>query len=243
MDRFTDDQIARLRAPLPGSAVHTVKRGGRDAEYVRGDYVINVANDIFGFDGWRSEILGLQCVESSQQGNANYEGRDKAGYLVAYTARVRVTVRVGGAEHSHEDAGYGEGIDYANVGQAHESAVKEAVTDALKRALRHWGNQFGLSLYDRDRDRTPERAPRAPQPRQAGTDGAAKPMVAAGATDGEVEMSKEQFREVQEARARARVPDADWRRIWAGALGGETKPKVRHVDAVMKAIADWKPEA
>jgi len=31
-----------------------------------------------------------------------------------------------------------------------ESAIKEAVTDALKRTLRHWGPQFGLDLYSED---------------------------------------------------------------------------------------------
>jgi hypothetical protein len=33
--------------------------------------------------------------------------------------------------------------------EAHEVAYKGAVTDALKRALRHFGEQFGLGLYDR----------------------------------------------------------------------------------------------
>ncbi len=31
-----------------------------------------------------------------------------------------------------------------------ELATKEAVTDALKRCLRYYGNKFGLSLYDKD---------------------------------------------------------------------------------------------
>lgn len=34
---------------------------------------------------------------------------------------------------------------------AHESAIKEAVTDALKRGLRSFGNPFGLALYDKSR--------------------------------------------------------------------------------------------
>jgi len=36
-----------------------------------------------------------------------------------------------------------------NEADAHESAVKEAETDALKRALRSFGNTFGLALYDK----------------------------------------------------------------------------------------------
>ena len=57
---------------------------------------------------------------------------------------MRITV-AGGA--FHEDVGCGEGIA-ARRGQALDSAKKSAVTDAEKRCLRHWGNQFGLCLYD-----------------------------------------------------------------------------------------------
>ncbi len=39
-------------------------------------------------------------------------------------------------------AGHGYDLD---LGLAHESAIKEAVTDALKRALRTFGNPFGRS--------------------------------------------------------------------------------------------------
>ena len=35
---------------------------------------------------------------------------------------------------------------------AHESAVKEAVTDAFKRAFRGFGYPFGLALYDKSRE-------------------------------------------------------------------------------------------
>ncbi len=36
-------------------------------------------------------------------------------------------------------------------GEAHESAIKEAETDATKRALTTFGNPFGLALYDKER--------------------------------------------------------------------------------------------
>jgi hypothetical protein len=35
------------------------------------------------------------------------------------------------------------------MGEAYESAVKEAETDAMKRALMTFGNPFGLALYDK----------------------------------------------------------------------------------------------
>jgi hypothetical protein len=45
-------------------------------------------------------------------------------------------------------AGGGFGQD---MGEAHESAIKEAETDAMKRALMTFGNPFGLALYDKDK--------------------------------------------------------------------------------------------
>ena len=47
-----------------------------------------------------------------------------------------------------EGSGAGHGID-ADLGQAHESAIKEAETDAMKRALMTFGNPFSLALYDK----------------------------------------------------------------------------------------------
>ena len=47
-----------------------------------------------------------------------------------------------------EGTGAGHGID-TDLGQAHESALKEAETDAMKRALMTFGNSFGLALYDK----------------------------------------------------------------------------------------------
>jgi hypothetical protein len=41
------------------------------------------------------------------------------------------------------------GWGFMDLGQAHESALKEAETDAMKRALMTFGNPFGLALYDK----------------------------------------------------------------------------------------------
>lgn len=71
----------------------------------------------------------------------------KPGFGVTYTAKVRVIV----LGVVREDFGAGHGYD-VDCGLAHESAIKEAVTDALKRALRSFGNPFGLALYDKSRE-------------------------------------------------------------------------------------------
>jgi hypothetical protein len=62
---------------------------------------------------------------------------------------VRITVCVGGQGLLiREGTGAGHGID-TDLGLAHESAIKEAETDAMKRALMTFGNPFGLALYDK----------------------------------------------------------------------------------------------
>ncbi|PSI00470.1 Rad52/Rad22 family DNA repair protein, partial [Synechococcus lacustris] len=85
-------------------------------------------------------------------------GRDgRTGWGVTYTAKVRIQV----GAIIREGSGAGHGID-ADLGQAHESALKEAETDAMKRALMTFGNPFGLALYDKQQrqviDTTPQRA-------------------------------------------------------------------------------------
>ena len=79
-------------------------------------------------------------------------GRDqKPGWGVTYIARVRI--RLGNQASCapslvREGSGAGHGID-VDLGLAHESALKEAETDAMKRALMTFGNPFGLALYDK----------------------------------------------------------------------------------------------
>jgi recombination DNA repair RAD52 pathway protein len=64
--------------------------------------------------------------------------------------------------------------------QSHETAIKGAVTDGIKRALRSFGDQFGASLYDKDANLGAEYA--AWQREQAGEQ-AAQNATAASSTN------------------------------------------------------------
>ncbi len=49
------------------------------------------------------------------------------------------------------DVGYGDAVEYTNSYiTVQELAMKEAVSDGVKRALKNLGDQFGLSLYDKE---------------------------------------------------------------------------------------------
>lgn len=137
---FDEKQIAALSAGLDRKHVKQREQAGRKFSYVEGWHAIAEANRIFGFDAWDRETVDVRLLGERQVGDKN---------RVAYMARVRITVRAGGAVIVRDGCGYGSGID-KDIGQAHESALKEAETDAMKRGLMTFGNPFGLALYDKD---------------------------------------------------------------------------------------------
>ena len=158
------EQTAALAAPLNRANVQNRSQAGRSFNYLEGWVAIREANRIFGFDGWQRETIELRCVAESQRPI----GRDqKPGWGVTYIARVRI--RLGSQAYGahflvREGSGAGHGID-VDLGLAHESALKEAETDAMKRALMTFGNPFGLALYDKQQRQVTSsvREERAPQ--------------------------------------------------------------------------------
>jgi hypothetical protein len=145
---LSPEQSAALAAPLNRANVQTRSQAGRSFNYLEGWVAIREANRIFGFDGWQRETFELRCVSESQRPI----GRDqKPGWGVTYIARVRIRLgsqASGAPSLIREGSGAGHGID-VDLGLAHESALKEAETDAMKRALMTFGNPFGLALYDK----------------------------------------------------------------------------------------------
>jgi hypothetical protein len=167
---FSKGQVEALTAKLDSRHVRTRKQEGLELSYIEGWHAIAEANRIFGFDGWSRETLELRCVwEGSRR---THRGERPA---CAYIAKVRITVRAQDGDGAaialvvREGTGAGHGVGMT-LGDAHESAIKEAETDATKRALATFGSPFGLALYDRERREVavfvePEAdAEQAPQP-------------------------------------------------------------------------------
>ena len=132
--QFSKEQVEKLNEPILGANVKEREAGwgGKDntLAYVEGYHVIAEANRIFGFGGWSSETIETTCVQNEPR-------------AVSYIAKVRITV----GDVIREGTGAGHG-NQNNHGNNHESAIKEAETDARKRAFMQFGNQFGLSLYN-----------------------------------------------------------------------------------------------
>lgn len=141
---FSEAQTKHLTAPLDKGVVRTRKQAGREVSYIEGWHAIAEANRIFGFGKWDRQ------TELSRLG----EPREVDGkFRVSFMAKVTITVRPDDETAAHpvtrDGVGYGSGIA-KDLGDAHESAIKEAETDAMKRALMTFGNPFGLALYDKD---------------------------------------------------------------------------------------------
>lgn len=142
-----------LAKKLDPSTVKERVQGGARVSYIEGWHAIAEANRIFGHFDWTRETVDLRCVAERER----KIGRDqKDGWSVTYTARVRVSVD--GVTRDGCGAGHGIGTD---LGECHESALKEAETDAMKRALMTFGNPFGLALYDKTRENVGHNAPEA----------------------------------------------------------------------------------
>ncbi|GLK78014.1 hypothetical protein GCM10008171_32680 [Methylopila jiangsuensis] len=152
---FTDQQLNQLSDVLDQSHVRSRTQAGRSLSYVEGWHAIAEANRIFGFDAWDRELVSIQLLGEPRL----VEGKHRVGYR----ATVRITVRAGdGTTVVRDGAGFGSGID-RDVDQAHESALKEAETDAMKRALVTFGNPFGLALYDKEQRSVGQAQQPAPQ--------------------------------------------------------------------------------
>ena len=141
---FNAEINAQLQRKLDPSHVKQREGGsGVKLDYLEAWYVIQEANRIFGFDGWDRKTVRLEQIGDV------HETKDKYGkirYKVGY--RATVSVRVGGIVREGSGFGNGIGPDLVDV---HELALKEAESDAMKRAFATFGNPFGLALYDKTR--------------------------------------------------------------------------------------------
>lgn len=141
-ERLADEVAALLAQPLDHALVSERElRDGRLIQYIEGRVAINQANRIFGHDGWGAEVVGDVVYRPLSLLDSVTEVPSAVGM---YNASVRVT-----AHGCPPKADVGCAFVAEETPEAHEAAYKGAVTDALKRALRHFGDQFGNGLYDR----------------------------------------------------------------------------------------------
>ena len=132
---------------IPREAVSSRSGGGtKQLSYLETWYVINRLNKVFGNLGWDSETVEMIPVNGPNE-------------KPAYRAKVKITVSApvysqdgtleGFRNVIKEGNGWGSDKSTQNP---HEMAVKEAESDALKRAAMKLGISMGLGLYDKSGD-------------------------------------------------------------------------------------------
>ena len=114
-------------------------RGGRTYDYLEGHLVIEQGNRIFGYGGWGYELAGDVTVRQVETVDPQ-TGEVKT--VSGYSAPVRVTVA--GAP-PRTDIGVHPVAE--DTFDGHDTAIKAAVTDGMKRAFRSFGVQFGNGFY------------------------------------------------------------------------------------------------
>ncbi|KAJ9607302.1 DNA repair protein rad52 [Cladophialophora chaetospira] len=141
---YTAQEIATLQSRLdkqlgPEYISSRAGPGGSKVHYLAADKAISLANEVFGFNGWSSSIQNIQIdfVDENPQTNK---------ISLGLSVIVRITLKDG---THHEDIGYGQIENCKGKAAAFEKAKKEGTTDALKRALRNFGNVLGNCVYDK----------------------------------------------------------------------------------------------
>lgn len=144
ISEYTAQEIATLQSRLEkqlGPEYLSSRAGpsGQKVHYIAAEKVIALANEVFGFNGWSSSIQTIQIdfVDEHPQ---------TLKISLGLSVIVRVTLRDGSF---HEDIGYGHIENCKGKAAAFEKAKKEGTTDALKRALRNFGNVLGNCIYDK----------------------------------------------------------------------------------------------
>lgn len=137
---ITRAQQDMLLAPLARQRVE--KRDGFD--YLNVSDVRRYLIRIFGFGGWSYTTDEAELVSQRE-----VEKRD-GGTQWEVVWKVRVTLTIPALDVVFSEYATGTNTQ-PNLPKAHDSAIKSAESDALKRAAVNLGDQFGLSLYFGDK--------------------------------------------------------------------------------------------
>ncbi|KAJ1999908.1 hypothetical protein GGI04_004373 [Coemansia thaxteri] len=159
LSSFSKEEVLRIQSQLRqvlGPEHISTRQGSGNVRlsYIEGWRIISIANQIFGFDGWRSSIqsFSIDYVDQLEGGRLN----------VGASCMMRITLRDGTYK---EDIGFGMIENAKSKGMAFEKVKKEAVTDAIKRAMRQFGNVLGNCVYDKEFVKSISQFPKQPRGR------------------------------------------------------------------------------
>jgi hypothetical protein len=144
---LTAAQVDALLRPI---RPHRVLKAQGQSHVAAFDVIAHLTR-VFGFGGWDKEIVSLDLVHERSTAPDPKNSKDQGRWWVTYRCHMRLIVRdpEGRVVASIEDAATGSAQNLPSPGDAHDFAVKNAVSYALKRCAKDLGDQFGLSLYNK----------------------------------------------------------------------------------------------
>lgn len=143
MNWLTPEQYTKLTEPLHSSRIAKVQGMSHLEAWDVRRHLIR----IFGFGGWDFIVADCALVKELVVPPSNPNGKDR--YTVVYRVLGRLVVKDqnGFPMATYEDGATGDAVNQPSLGDAHDLALKSAMSQALKRCAVNLGDQFGLSLY------------------------------------------------------------------------------------------------
>lgn len=159
--KFSAAQTAQLLAPIKPNRV---LRDGKGHSHVSQQDVTAHLIRVFGFGNFSTELLGEPVLlfetvrPESRTGVVQRSGKEvdlaEAPHLWKYDVAYRVSMRLSIFDEHHnyvtsyEDSSTGDAQNQTRA-DAHDLAMKSAISLAKKRCCINLGDQFGLSLYNK----------------------------------------------------------------------------------------------
>ncbi|HEU4540292.1 MAG TPA: Rad52/Rad22 family DNA repair protein [Jiangellaceae bacterium] len=163
---LTREQYDKLTEPLHPSRISKVQGMSHLEAWDVRRHLIR----IFGFGGWEFLVGECALVKEIVVPPDKPNGKDR--YTVVYRVIGRLIIKDANGDRCalYEDGATGDAVNQPSLGDAHDLALKSAMSQALKRCAVNLGDQFGLSLYkDGDATAVVGRSVIAPEPDVADT--------------------------------------------------------------------------
>lgn len=144
---LTVEQLQALHADLHPARVAHRSQGNQNLSYMEAYDIKAMLIRVFGYGGFSADCLDARILREVEVPQANQrpdEPNPRTNWQITAQATVRITIPQTGVTYTETAVATNSQPQY---GEAADTAMKSAESDALKRAAIYLGTQFGLSLY------------------------------------------------------------------------------------------------
>jgi hypothetical protein len=141
---LNDEQIDLLLQPLPAGRVRQVKGNAHLEAWDVRRWMLR----IFGWGGWDFTVVSCDLVSERILDDTQNPLKCRASVVYRVIGRLTIKNTDGTVLAVFEDGATGDSQNQPSLGDAHDMALKTAMSQALKRCAMNLGDQFGLGLYN-----------------------------------------------------------------------------------------------